>query len=159
MKKLMMTIFALAGLSASAAPSWIFFYVDQLAGGYSEYMFDYATVRANGDYLRIDGGDYWKLYSDDSRLTTGEVYAGTFDDSYVGDLVFELWQDGEATASYVGTYQYDDWRDHAYSNMSQTGAEALSVGADAVPEPTGGILFLLGCAALALRRRKAEVEG
>jgi len=91
MKKLLMTMLALAGLSAFAAPSWIYFYIDQLAGGYSDYTFDYATVQAGSDNLKINGED-WPLYANEDGLTTSEDYAGEFDSSYTGDLIFTLWK-------------------------------------------------------------------
>ena len=56
--------------------------------------------------------------------------------------------------SYVGTTTWQDTTGGNFSNLATNQANWTAVGA-AVPEPTSGLLMLLGMAGLALRRRRA----
>jgi len=158
MKKLLTIGLMMAAAAGFAAPSWIYFQVDQM--GWEKYAFDYATVKTETTDLQIGETGYYRLYSSEDRMTTGEAaYAGTFDSTYMGDLIFELWLEDELTGESLvksATYKYADWKNHAYADMSQSGAVAMTV--TAVPEPTSGLLLLLGFAGLALKRRR-QIEG
>ena len=56
--------------------------------------------------------------------------------------------------SYVGTVTWQDTTGAGLTNLATNQANWTAVGA-AVPEPTSGLLMLLGMAGLALRRRRA----
>jgi len=80
------------------------------------------------------------------------MYSGGLAGDYASDLTFYIWNGSDVSfASFV--VNYDSWRDHAYNNMGTTGATPLELTVG-VPEPTSGMLLLIGFASLALRRRK-----
>ena len=55
---------------------------------------------------------------------------------------------------------FEQLRDFVYGDMGHGGIDPWVVSSTAaVPEPTGGVLVLFGCALLALRRRRVEARG
>ena len=120
---------------------------------------------SNSGHVSIynESGDtgYWKLYAQAPRpnSSTGSAgYAGSFATSDVSNFLVELWN---ADGSRAG------WQSYSASSVansiwqgsnptSQTGATALVVSA-VVPEPTSGMLLMLGGALLALRRRRRVI--
>lgn len=155
MKKLLMLAAVLAAGMASA-----------------EYVF----------YWKVDQGDaekpvefsYAALYSINAASETapvGEVVAGALpskistgainmpmDAKYAtGDysFQFQLFNDiDELVGLSTLTYGWEDLLDHVYTTMGQTGAMPMVVTSfAAVPEPTGGLLLLLGLSVLALKRK------
>jgi len=182
MKNLMMMMFALTGLTAFAAPSWLYFKIDQDAlwtgsGDYARYAetyasFDYVTVsKVVGETvsrMTIDGSTYDTLDANagSNGRTAGETHAAfelgtgeTLDDL---TFLFQLWSDGNdnsplAYAS-VAFSDLTEAEKQAISTGYQPGGNQYLVVTAAVPEPTSCLLLLLGCGALALLRRKIAVE-
>lgn len=126
-----------------------------------------------GDYyakISADGGQSWlNLYSDigGTPLTTGGgqaleftagdsgyAFAGLIDSASTSFLV-ELYQDSVA----VGRAQISPAAEYfTQGGMSNPLAAPFAVSSfAAVPEPTSGLLLLLGVAGLALRRRKMQM--
>ena len=125
--------------------------------------FAYATISAG------DSQSYTKLYmyDDDGAQTdsslhvsletdstsTEAIYSGTFDDSVTSFLV-ELWDNGN---NRVGWQSYS--ASALANNIWKSDTPAASGGTPltvtgVVPEPTSGLLLLLGMAGLALRRKR-----
>ena len=128
------------------------------------------STQLSGNYyakISADGGQSWlNLYSDiGTPLTTpqelhfeagdcGYVFAG-LNASGSASFLVELWQSGGEEA--VGIAQISPGAEFFTQAGMGNPAEAFAVGAfTAVPEPTSGLLLLLGVAGLALRRKKMQ---
>ena len=57
--------------------------------------------------------------------------------------------------SYVGEATWKNTTGATLSNLASTQANWTAIGGEAVPEPTSGLLMLIGVAGLALRRKRA----
>lgn len=179
MKKLL-TAMALAGavMVASAEDNFLYWMVD--VGDSTDYAFNYATIKAqdesgNSAYLLLYGQDSaneigQRLYAsnygengsyDPGTTTGGGAFAGLGDYYGAGSkFLFELWTDGGAEGSpnrvgWTGWIDYSKLADSIFAAGKMTGSSPFTVGPTLlVPEPTGGLLTLLGLAVLALRRKQ-----
>lgn len=127
--------------------------------------FSYATIKTDtsSDYLKMydtnGETEYWKLYAlNENARSTGAAYSGEFDPADTKSFLVELWS-------------YDDtrlgWQTFSLSQassaifdadgFSQRGSVTAVTLTQFVPEPTSGLLLLLGMAGLALRRKKFTV--
>ena len=161
---------ALALAASTASADLIYWQIqaatgNQHAGANANKLipFAYATISAG------DSQSYTQLhmYDDDGAQTgssllvplatdptsTEAIYSGTFDDSVTSFLV-ELWDNGGTRVgwqSYSASALADNiWKD---GEPSASGGTPLTV-TGVVPEPTSGLLLLLGMAGLALRRKR-----
>ena len=171
MKKLLTAMaLACAAMVASAEDNFLYWMVD--VGDSTDYAFKYATIKAKdasgkeSDYLWLYGQESadkigQRLYaSNDAGTTTGGgAFAGVGD--YVGSkFLFELWTDGETADSpnrvgWTGWIDYDTSAKNIFAAGDMSGSSPFTVGQTMlVPEPTGGLLTLLGLAVLALRRKQ-----
>lgn len=128
--------------------------------------FSYMTVKGDGmDYLyyyTFDGSTtsatgYQALDSNADNRSTGAVLwdATSSTDEPYQTFLFELWTDQNTR---IG------WQNYTLAQLSKGVYENGAVGSgdlkpftvsEVIPEPTSGILLLLGMAGLALRRRRA----
>ena len=172
MKKLLMAM-ALAGAAmvASAEDNFLYWMVD--VSDSTDYAFNYATIKAKdasgneSDYLWLYGQDNaekigQRLYASNAAGTTtgGGAFAGLGNYGVNSKFLFELWTDG-ATADSPNRVGWTGWIDYAtianniFSAGDMSGSSPFKVGSTMlVPEPTGGLLTLLGLAVLALRRKQ-----
>jgi hypothetical protein len=158
---------ALTGAALSASADYLYWTVtdpkgDANSGKQGEDIpFYYATVKADGTQLNIYDAEngavtpYWKLYADETgRSVDIPAWSGSFD-SNVSTFLVELWSsDGTRTG----------WQSYSASSVasyiwSGDNANALNLNNplvvnSVVPEPTSGMLLVLGGALLALRRRR-----
>ena len=174
MKKLMI----LAGLTmmsviASAATcNWycgeIYDYVEPTAGdvntGYTAYFFQTADLTQEAASTAIAKGDFSFLslgFADDTTVADGELYGTTTHGN------------GETVEGYAIVFNnaVPGSADHYYmtdieSATTGTSGQAANLSIDAsgsqtaanwqtIPEPTSGLLLLLGVAGLALKRKRA----
>ena len=125
----------------------------------SSIAFAYATVKADGTLLNVynekagDTGSSRAYAMADDNTSTDAAYAGTFDDSVTSFLV-ELWDNGGTRVGWqsysASTLANNIWKD---GEPAASGGTPLTV-TGVVPEPTSGLLLLLGMAGLALRRKR-----
>ena len=124
----------------------------------------YAKIKtAGGDYLSLytgpEYGSYGKEYGFNTDLNL-PTFAGTWSDIPAGTTSFivELYNStGSAAGSWVGQATLE-WNS---SNFTVGGTQtppgwALASSFTAAPEPTSGMLLLLGVAGLALRRKNKK---
>lgn len=153
--------FALAASAASATDSYLYWLVDNANYNGNAINFSYATISAD------NGQNYLSLYSpgvassetaylasngaNSSAGAPAGVYAG-FDGS-VSSFLVELWSDSDVRVGWqsYGSGALADYIFNGTTGGSSTTPFAVS---SVVPEPTSGVMMLLGIAALALKRRK-----
>ena len=117
----------------------------------------------NKVYLNDSNGNAWQAANSD-KVTT-ESIASTWSDTYATGYTFYIelmnndngnWYTAGTIDSGSGNWSYDDIKSHIYSSssMSISLATPLTSGTAHIPEPTSGLLMLVGGALLALRRRR-----
>lgn len=180
MKKLLVAVAAVASALVvnAAACSWsttgtIYQPTDSTAGlaGFTAYLFDTTTVSQGALVAALrDGGsitDYTAMSSYNTP-TAAKVASTSFthDEGTInaffaivdGDYVY-ISNEKSATTAAVGTATFSFASQSTISKNVFDSSTAYSsagwYGTAAVPEPTSGLLMLLGMAGLALRRRRA----
>ena len=157
---------ALACTALTASADLIYWMVDDAVGDKNSGKqgesidFSYASISADGGatYLNIydtsGPTEYWRLYADNN--STGAAYAGAFNSDTTSSFLIQLWDDDDTLVGWK-SYQLSSIMDSIWKENvpSATGATTLSVH-EVVPEPTSGLLLLIGGALLALRRGKAR---
>ena len=174
------SIFALAFvgtlLSASADDGYLYWMIDTTEGGAGAYTYDSVKIKAmNGDsdvgYLNFyyeDGGAMHSLGVGDTLPTDntqladyqsasgGGLYAGVVQPGY--SYIIELWNDNAAVQQSIilsadTAQQYITYVSGGMFTPGASGAWTAS-NFTPVPEPNSAVMLLVGCAMLALRRRK-----
>ena len=178
MKKLLaLCAVALMSISASAATAaWyaedIYEYGDtgDLATGYLVYFFDASTVSTSAAAAALNASDFsflssgWEAdYMEDGEAGTnnGVGSYGNLQDITGYFVVFNAEDTASATYAYISGTEVATTgaagQAASFDIMGSSSATAsnwTSLGSP-VPEPTSGLLMLLGMAGLALRRRRA----
>ena len=133
----------------------------------SEFVgYDYATivmVSANGK-----SSGYLSVYESGKTTSSGiTVMSGSHEPFYVelpenyettyNTFLFELWSSGETETIREAWQRYSlaDAVDNIVKGGSASGGSPLTV-TSVIPEPTGGVLMLLGMAVLAVRRKNMK---
>lgn len=181
MKKLLMiaTATLVAGVANAAAVSWSATGIAQdPAGtaytGYKLYLCDAAVYTASALATDLAKGDFSKLSTEGFvQATAGSVQQGTTTSAKIAATYsggnytagseytfYTLVLNGEAPSATYFTISQDVKKTAPSSGALQMSFANLSTNAQtswtaAAPEPTSGLLMLLGIAGLALRRRRA----
>ena len=144
---------------------WMVDISDQAASN-PEYAFSYATVSADGNVLTLYNNDQTSagtMFGVDGDNTPGytaglvsaggdPIYAGDVS-SYLGStFLFELFNDDGLKVAWksVSASALSDFIGGTMSTISSP-----YVVSNVIPEPTSGLLLLLGMAGLALKRKRA----
>jgi hypothetical protein len=135
------------------------------AGAVQSYLF----VLSDTDYGKLtSGADVWNTYGDSlatasksgasngmgvANLTDNTKAYSTGDSAYAAIIYTVQDADGNVT-HYNATYNKWTFTSNQTKSMANTFTSANATGWTAVPEPTSGLLMLVGLAGLALRRRR-----
>ena len=160
-------------LALAARADYLLWQVNQ-TGAEEPVSFAFARLTVKGD--GVEAGTYLPQAGTDGKtdvlhatfpepengLATLASYAdlGEYANSAYSFAV-ELYAFEGNTASLVGVSDYVNYdqmkkKFHVYSDMSLSGINPYIYGTfQSVPEPTGGLLVLMGLGALALRRKRA----
>ena len=136
--------------------------LDDGSGNQLSYSFATVALSANG---KDPKGDYLTLYGGGGTAQGQAVTSGSTDPLYVGlgdsptgNILFEMWLEsleGSFERVAYSSASYSEYSSHLVNSMAQGGAVPYVVSTvHAVPEPTSGLLVLLGAAVLALRRKR-----
>lgn len=165
MKKLMMVV--VTGLTVLTAKA-DYSSVNQYLGWYvanSDVDFTYAVLMST-----LNGGEaiyQWdmpgvtEVYAPDGNKRTTEWSSGTLpgDTDYSSTKFFvKVYDDEDKVLGSSVQIAYSDLVDYIYQDMLVPKDTYGFIVSSPVPEPTSGMLFLLGLAGLALRRRRV-VDG
>ena len=129
--------------------------------------YDFAMVSFTTDGTNPSGG-YLDLYADGETVSQGQALASGSDAAYASlgsnpspesQILFELWSASGDSFERVGYYTalYSDLTGNIMESGGVSPAMPLMIAqvhAEAVPEPTSGLLTVLGVAFLALRRKR-----
>lgn len=175
MRKLMaMAIVALSAFAASADDSYLYWMVNTDDGTAAKFTYDTVQVRAYETAAGVDSGSYLTLYYGNGAAVGGTsvgkdlatsglpFYASLA--SAMGSsfsYVVELFHDGAKVGQSESLFFTDAMAENYVAFATSTGtlpamATWMAGGFRVVPEPNSAVLLLLGCAALALRRKQAE---
>ena len=166
--------FAVALIAASAQAEYLYCMIEDAQNTYNgnAIAFDYATISTDGglNYLHfyttgnVDQGD--RMASEASTTPGYYSSAGaSVDLAYYAKIeateseyttfLFQLWANGNSQPVAWQTYDKSAVASNIFGSTSATGGDSPLVVSKVIPEPTSGILLLLGMAGLALRRRRA----
>lgn len=168
MKKIiiMSAVTALA-LGAQAASSYLYWMLDEP----TEMEFAYARVLGVSEcgetsYLTIaepGGGENGMVFNQNvpelGYALGGQYYSLIPEGTGWKNFYVELysWENAVVGVSQSAAYA-DLVKKFVYSDMSTSGTRNPYLFTAAVPEPSGGLLFVLGIGLVALRRKKSKVE-
>ena len=165
MKNTILAAVLLTGAGVFAEDSYLYWQVDQEEES-NPIEFTYAQVKATkpdaddiyigNELLGVEG------FEEGGTATWAGPINSAFSASSYGEntgysFVVELLDSEFGVIGESATFGYADIAPYVWSPMGQTGVSTWTVTAFTVPEPTSGLLFLLGLASLALRRKRVEV--
>ena len=160
--------FVIAALTATAMPlhaDMLYWLADNPVDTWNGGLvnFAYATVSAQdandnatllspySDGVKLDGAT--KVAASDN--TVGALYSGDFISSGVKSFLVELYDENDVRVAWQTYLAAENLLSIWHDAQSMTGSTPLSV-TQVIPEPTSGLLLLIGGALLALRRGKAR---
>ena len=157
----MLAAAAAAGASQADVDSYLYWMADP-AATYSEAGGAPGTPVKEYSYAKVstDGGStYLSLYGSSGSLGTdildkGEVgIAGFSRDPAFSSFLFEFFNDNDDKVAWAAL-PYSQALQYIYSDPTRPGGTDVYSVSQVIPEPSSGLLLLLGMAGLALRRRR-----
>jgi hypothetical protein len=166
MKKIMMmaAIVALCTAANAATVSWKYTGSSDQEG-YSMYVFTSAVAEHYDTFADLINGniDVGNVEAVTGRTTSYQVKTRSSESNSMGSSLYFVLVEGSSAETFkygtvdVSSYKYDPAaQETSPGTLALTSANFTGSGTiGAVPEPTSGLLMLLGVAGLALRRRRA----
>ena len=156
MKKLItIMILSSAALLSRADESYLYWMVDITDSEYVD-SFAFATLKesSTGQYLLDKQTGVNAIAANDDGLTTSayDFVMPTAFMSSTYSFILELYNESGSMVGWSTAVNFDEFSGHIFSGMQPTGANPYVFSA-VVPEPTSGMLFLVGLALLGLRRK------
>lgn len=165
MKKLFFIVALLGSMAALAEDSYLYWMVSPSSMSDNDYL----KVRlANSDtYLTLYNEGFAELSHDSTVASKADVveadawgegfYAGFNGSSLPADFIIELYNEGGQFLGQSALYAVASDSQYIYrGGMGLPTAAAVAISTFAIPEPSSGLLMLVGCAMLGLRRRKVK---
>ena len=170
---LLTAIVALFSRAAFAEPDLLLYFQisdsPQFDNSDDTCSYDFAMVSFTTDGTNPSGG-YLDLYADGETVSQGQALASGSDAAYASlgskpsaesQILFELWSWSDSDNSFERVGYYTALYSDLIGNIMESGGVSpamplmiAQVHAEAVPEPTSGLLTVLGVAFLALRRKR-----
>ena len=166
----LVAVAAVALMAFTASARYLYCMIENANNIYNgeAIQFDFATVSIDGgaSYLYFSvpnnqgASGQQLIYSDASKVSTATGAYAMFDDDTpeYTTFLFELFTSSDSKDSRVAWQQYSLsslMAANAIGSATDTSEITLFKVSQVIPEPTSGILLLLGMAGLALRRRRA----
>ena len=157
--------FAVAA-SALSASADVDSYLYWMVGDTVTYDTTYVSGGGSVDYVyakvSTDGGaTYLNLYDttdslDTDMLDKGVTGAAGFSSSPAfSSFLIELYNDDDQKVGWTTLPYSTAMANYVYNNPTAAGSPSVYTVSQVIPEPTSGLLLLLGLSGLALRRRRA----
>ena len=171
MKKLIFSLALIASAVASADDSYIYWMVDSARTDYTHARI-YAASGDTQNYLTIYDSGFDSAYTEKAGIEDGGgsvlqetvadfrangegFYAALGSNTAADTFIIELWNDSQ----FVGQSSLDASSLAQYVYHGGTSPAPVSMWAPQsfiIPEPSSGLLMLVGCAVLGLRRRRQK---
>ena len=163
MKKLMMAAAVGLGMLAARAELADRYFYWQVMAAESEFSYAklYTLMDGEKSYFTIGDTAARAVASAEGGLTTESVFANLGKSDWAGyGFSVETYDDSGVMVGISDLLGYAAIADYVfdYQQMMERGVAGLTplgIAVHDVPEPTGGLLLLLGLAGLALRRKRA----
>ena len=151
---------AFAAEAAWAEDSYLYWMIDQTPGTLCATQFDYATIKQDGSLLNMYAPDTMEILG--TEVVPNEGGYSMDEGAYArlnsisgGSFLVELWRDGESERVGYATYDMASIEPYIVNAFNLSGGNPLFVTQpELIPEPSSGLLLLLGMAGLALRRKR-----
>ena len=156
---------AATAMYSKAEDSYLYWMIEQTPGTYCATPFDYATIKQDGVLLNMYKPDTMtdlgtEVLSDKYAEPAGAGYnmdEGAYsrlNSVSGGSFLVELWRDGETERVGYAAYDMSAIAPFIVDPFNADGLVPFFVTQpDLIPEPSSGLLLLLGMAGLALRRK------